>query len=101
MEWELQQAGFDYTYDKRLYDRLVAQNATPVREHLWASGAFQDHSLRFIENHDETRAAGARPLGGGGRLRAPLAALQRAPRRAPGGGHVPAAGAPGGGGGGP
>ena len=22
MEWELQQAGFDYTYDKRLYDRL-------------------------------------------------------------------------------
>ena len=24
MEWELQQAGFDYTYDKRLYDRLVA-----------------------------------------------------------------------------
>ena len=24
MEWELQQAGFDFTYDKRLYDRLVA-----------------------------------------------------------------------------
>ena len=24
MEWELQQAGFDYTYDKRLYDRLRA-----------------------------------------------------------------------------
>ena len=35
MEWELQQAGFDYTYDKRLYDRLVAGAATPVREHLW------------------------------------------------------------------
>src|SRR4030095_12387280 len=24
MEFELQQAGFDFTYDKRLYDRLVA-----------------------------------------------------------------------------
>jgi hypothetical protein len=57
MEWELQQAGFDYTYDKRLYDRLVAGAATPVREHLWADGAFQDRSVRFLENHDEPRAA--------------------------------------------
>jgi hypothetical protein len=59
MEWELQQAGFDYTYDKRLYDRLAAGVAAPVREHLWADGAFQDHSLRFLENHDEPRAAAA------------------------------------------
>ena len=59
MEWELQQAGFDFTYDKRLYDRLVAGAATPVREHLWADGAFQDRSLRFLENHDEPRAASA------------------------------------------
>jgi hypothetical protein len=59
MEWELQQAGFDYTYDKRLYDRLAAGAATPVREHLWADGAFQDHSMRFLENHDEPRAAAA------------------------------------------
>src|SRR6185295_16375124 len=57
MEWELQQAGFDYTYDKRLYDRLVVGPARPVREHLCAEGAFQDHSLRFLENHDEPRAA--------------------------------------------
>ena len=61
MEWELQQAGFDYTYDKRLYDRLVAQVATPVREHLMAAPEFQRHSLRFIENHDEPRAAAAFP----------------------------------------
>jgi hypothetical protein len=54
MEWELQQAGFDYTYDKRLYDRLVIQTATPVREHLMADPSFQDRS-RF-ENHDEPRA---------------------------------------------
>ena len=63
MEWELQQAGFDQTYDKRLYDRLHAGEATPVREHLWADGAFQDRSLRFLENHDEPRAAAAFPSG--------------------------------------
>jgi len=61
MEWELQQAGFDLTYDKRLYDRLVAESAVPVREHLMADPAFQDHSVRFIENHDEPRAAAAFP----------------------------------------
>ena len=37
MEWELQQAGFNFTYDKRLYDRLVARQARPVREHLRAA----------------------------------------------------------------
>jgi hypothetical protein len=61
MEWELQQAGFDYTYDKRLYDRLVAGVATPVREHLMADPGFQQRSLRFIENHDEPRAAAVFP----------------------------------------
>ena len=61
MEFELQQAGFDFTYDKRLYDRLVAQVATPVREHLMADPAFQDHSMRFLENHDEPRAAATFP----------------------------------------
>ncbi len=34
MEWTLQQQGFDYTYDKRLYDRLHEGEARPVREHL-------------------------------------------------------------------
>jgi glycosidase len=59
MEWELQQAGFNYTYDKRLYDRLVAGPADSVRAHLRATPEFQDHSLRFLENHDEPRAATA------------------------------------------
>jgi glycosidase len=59
MEWELQQAGFDYTYDKRLYDRLEARQARAVREHLMAAPDFQNHSLRFLENHDEPRAAAA------------------------------------------
>jgi hypothetical protein len=57
MEWELQQAGFDFTYDKRLYDRLVAREAGAVRDHLRAAPDFQDRSLRFLENHDEPRAA--------------------------------------------
>jgi glycosidase len=61
MEWELQQAGFDYTYDKRLYDRLVAREAVPVREHLQADPAFANHSMRFLENHDEPRAAATFP----------------------------------------
>lgn len=60
-EWELQQQGFDYTYDKRLYDRLREQQARPVREHLMAGLDFQDKLARFLENHDEPRAAATFP----------------------------------------
>jgi hypothetical protein len=59
LEWTLQQQGFDYTYDKRLYDRLVHGLARPVREHLLAGLDFQDRLARFLENHDEPRAAAA------------------------------------------
>jgi glycosidase len=59
LEWTLQQQGFDYTYDKRLYDRLEKGRARPVREHLHAGLDFQDHLARFLENHDEPRAAAA------------------------------------------
>lgn len=57
LEWALQQQGFDYTYDKRLYDRLVEGAARPVREHFVGGLDFQDHLARFLENHDEPRAA--------------------------------------------
>jgi glycosidase len=57
LEWELQQQGFDYTYDKRLYDMLVHGQARPVLDHLLAGLDFQDHMARFLENHDEPRAA--------------------------------------------
>lgn len=57
LEWELQQQGFDYTYDKRLYDRLREHHPRPVREHLMAGLDFQDRLARFLENHDEPRAA--------------------------------------------
>jgi len=59
MEYTLQQLGFDYTYDKRLHDRLHAGVATPVREHLHAALDFQQRSVRFLENHDEPRVAAA------------------------------------------
>lgn len=57
LEWTLQQQGFDYTYDKRLYDRLRDRVGRPVREHLVAGLDFQSKLARFLENHDEPRAA--------------------------------------------
>ena len=57
MEWTMQQQGFDYAYDKRLYDRLREHHARPVREHFHAGLDFQDKLARFLENHDEPRAA--------------------------------------------
>jgi len=59
LEWPLQQLGFDFTYDKTLYDRLLKEGATAVYEHLRAEMDYQRRSLRFIENHDEVRAARA------------------------------------------
>lgn len=61
MEWTLQQQGFDYTYDKRLYDRLERREAAGVRDHLRADVGFQGRLVRFLENHDEPRAAAAFP----------------------------------------
>jgi len=57
LEWALQQQGFDYCYDRTLYDRLAHGTAESVRLHLSADLAYQAKLLRFIENHDEPRAA--------------------------------------------
>jgi len=57
LEWELQQQGFDFCYDKKLYDRMEHSNAEDIRLHLCADLAYQGKLLRFIENHDEPRAA--------------------------------------------
>ncbi|PTR17345.1 alpha amylase catalytic subunit [Nitrosospira sp. Nsp2] len=56
LEWELQHQGFDYCYDKRLYDRLEHDTAERVRLHLCADLDYQGKLVRFIENHDEPRA---------------------------------------------
>ena len=57
LEWELQQQGFDFCYDKTLYDRLEHSLAESIRLHLCADLTYQGKLLRFIENHDEPRAA--------------------------------------------
>lgn len=63
LEWTLQQQGFDYAYDKRLYDRLRAGSPRPVREHFLAGLDYQSKLARFLENHDEPRAAATFPPG--------------------------------------
>lgn len=57
LEWELQRQGFDYCYDKRLYDRLEHGEAEPIRQHLQGALSYQRCLVRFLENHDEPRAA--------------------------------------------
>ena len=57
LEWDLLQLGFDYCYDKRLYDLLLHENSQHVLQYLSSDPAYQDRLLRFIENHDEPRAA--------------------------------------------
>jgi len=56
MEYELIQQGFDFCYDKRLYDRLLHKSVREIKEHLHAGIEYQNHLVRFIENHDEPRA---------------------------------------------
>ncbi|MDQ1040257.1 hypothetical protein QFZ75_006673 [Streptomyces sp. V3I8] len=57
LERELQQQGFDFCYDKRFYDRLLHEGAESVRGHLTAGEDYQRRLVRFLENHDEPRAA--------------------------------------------
>src|SRR3954468_24676349 len=57
MEWTLQRQGFDYCYDKRLYDRLPHESAESGPGPLQAAPACQERLIHFIENHDEPRAA--------------------------------------------
>jgi glycosidase len=59
--WDMERAllaqGFDFSYDKHFYDLLRAGEAGPVRAHLGAGLDVQGHLVRFLENHDEARAA--------------------------------------------
>jgi hypothetical protein len=61
-EWELIQQGFDFCYDKKLYDRLRGTDAQSILAHLRADAAFQNRLVRFLENHDEPRAAATFPI---------------------------------------
>ncbi len=62
LEWTLQQQGFDACYDKRLYDRVCHGEAASIRAHLSAGLDYQDRLARFLENHDEPRAASVLPF---------------------------------------
>lgn len=59
LEWDLQQMGFQFTYDKRLYDRLLKDSPYNVMLHLTAGLDYQSKLARFLENHDEQRAVTA------------------------------------------
>ena len=61
LEARLQELGFDYCYDKRLYDRLLHADAADVRGHLGADIGYQRRLVRFVENHDEPRVASELP----------------------------------------
>lgn len=62
MEWALQQQGFDFCYDKRLYDRILHER-DEVQSHLKATWEYQSKLLRFLENHDEPRLSAKIPRG--------------------------------------
>jgi glycosidase len=56
LEHKLQPMGFDFTYDKPFYDRLLSSTPSDIRNHLMSNAQYQERSARFIENHDEPRA---------------------------------------------
>jgi glycosidase len=58
LEGRLQELGFDYTYDKALYDKIVHRDTTGVQNHLLGAPAeYVAASAHFLENHDEPRVA--------------------------------------------
>jgi glycosidase len=58
LESRLQKLGFDYTYDKVLYDGLVARDAGGVQRHLLeVTPEALARGAHFLENHDEPRIA--------------------------------------------
>lgn len=55
-ENELFGMGFDYAYDKGLYDALQYGDLDGIKMHLNKPAFLQAKMVRFIENHDEPRA---------------------------------------------
>ena len=60
--WDLEGAlcglGFDYAYDKKLYDLVVHDQPWEVQSHLIGLGEHNARRAHFLENHDEPRVAG-------------------------------------------
>jgi hypothetical protein len=58
LEARLQSMGFDFTYNKELYDDLIRRDISSVRNRLQNSKAsFLSACVHFLENHDEPRIA--------------------------------------------
>jgi glycosidase len=58
LEARLQSLGFDFTYNKELYDALVRRDPASLCDRLLnSSPAFLSASVHFLENHDEPRIA--------------------------------------------
>jgi len=56
-EQDLLNQGFNFCYDKELYDELLNGSAVSIKQHFAKTDAYRNSLLRFIENHDEERAA--------------------------------------------
>jgi hypothetical protein len=76
LEARMQELGFDYCYDKELYDHLRNGNADDVRRRIGADIGYQRKLVRFLENHDEPRAAA---VFSAGRERAAAVAISTLP----------------------
>jgi len=61
LESSLLEQGFDFAYDKRLYDCLREKDAAMVRKHLRSNTEQKCKLAHFLENHDEPRAAAIFP----------------------------------------
>jgi hypothetical protein len=58
LEGRLQSLGFDYTYDKALYDDLIWRHPAEAQQKLLTHPAdYVARSVHFLENHDEPRVA--------------------------------------------
>jgi hypothetical protein len=58
LESRLRELGFDYTYDKSLYDLIVQRRWTEIHARLYSADTESLHGgAYFLENHDEPRIA--------------------------------------------
>jgi glycosidase len=62
-ERELLWQGFDYCYDKLLYDFIRDEAYGRLADHLLDELTYQHRLVRFVENHDEHRALTTFPNG--------------------------------------
>ena len=67
-EQRLFELGFDFAYDKSLYDAVRDANPQQVRDRLASLPQYQNNFARFMENHDEARRFSKRPPHGGRHL---------------------------------